>query len=138
MTKVLVDTDVLIDFLGDRKPYADYAERIFLLATENKVSVYTTAVILSNAYYILRKLFTHEKVISKLVQLCAYMRVINVTHEAVLKSLHSQFSDFEDALQNFAAEESDEVDTIITRNVKDFKYSSLSIMTPQDFAATLK
>jgi hypothetical protein len=36
-------------------------------------------------------------------------------------------------LQNYAAEINGEVEIILTRNVKDYKNSALSVMTPADF-----
>jgi hypothetical protein len=50
--------------------------------------------------------------------------------------LYSDFKDFEDALQNYSAELNKEIDIIITRNIKDFKYSKLAVMTPDQFLKT--
>ena len=51
----------------------------------------------------------------------------------IVKALNSGFKDFEDALQSFSAEVSCEIDMIVTRNIKDYKYSSLIIISPDDF-----
>ena len=50
--------------------------------------------------------------------------------------INSDFKDFEDALQNYSAELNKEIDIIITRNIKDFKYSKLAVMTPDQFLKT--
>jgi hypothetical protein len=47
--------------------------------------------------------------------------------------LSSGFKDFEDALQNYSAEISGDIDVIITRNIKDFKNSTLGVMTPENY-----
>ena len=53
--------------------------------------------------------------------------------EIIQTALNSPFTDFEDALQNYSAEFSGEIDAIITRNIKDFKNSTLGVLTPDDF-----
>jgi len=54
-----------------------------------------------------------------------------------LAAIDSSFADFEDALQNFAAENHATVSIIITRNSKDFKKSNLAVMSPKEFLASL-
>jgi len=54
-----------------------------------------------------------------------------------MQALGSGFKDFEDALQNFSAEQSAEIDIIITRNTKDYRNSKLAVMVPDDFIKTI-
>lgn len=133
MQKVLVDTDVILDFFFDRKPFSDNAARILALCESKEITGYVTAVIISNVYYLLRQTATHEKVVEKLTQLISITEVLTTDKEIINKALNSKFKDFEDALQNFTAELSGEIDLIITRNTKDFKNSSLGIMTPENY-----
>ena len=56
--------------------------------------------------------------------------------DVILKALNSNFSDFEDALQNYSAELNVYIDIIVTRNIKDFKNSSLGVMTPGNYLKT--
>jgi predicted nucleic acid-binding protein len=137
MQKVLIDTDVILDFFFDRKPFSDNAAQILALCESNKITGFITSVIISNVYYLLRQTATHEKVIEKLVQLTSITEVLTTDKTIIIKALNSSFKDFEDALQNFTAEISGEVDIIITRNIKDFKNSSLGILTPENYLKTL-
>jgi hypothetical protein len=73
----------------------------------------------------------------KFINLLNYIDIINVNKKTVLDSLYSEFTDFEDALQNYAAENT-EIKIIVTRNLKDYKKSSLSVYTPESFLKTLK
>jgi len=136
MQKVLIDTDVILDFFFDRKPYSDYAAQILALCESKEIKGFITSVIVSNVYYLLRQTATHEKVIEKLVQLLTITEVLTTDKDVINKALNSKFKDFEDALQNFSAELSGEVDLIITRNTKDFKNSLLGIMTPENYLKT--
>jgi hypothetical protein len=62
---------------------------------------------------------------------------INVGQTTVQKASTSKFVDFEDGVQNFCATEAKHK-IIVTRNVKDFKQSSISIMTPKEFLVKLQ
>jgi predicted nucleic acid-binding protein len=132
MRNVFVDTDVILDFLIAREPFAIDAARIFSLSEKKKVAICTTGLVFANAYYVLRKLGPHKKVVEKLAMLAAIIDIISLSKDAVKQALESDFGDFEDALQHYAAL-SDNVKIIITRNVKDFKYSSLAVMTPDQY-----
>lgn len=133
MDKVLIDTDVILDFFFDRKPFSDDAARILSLCERGELDGCVTPVMISNVYYLLRKTAKHEKVIDHLKRLMEIMNVVHIDKTTIIDSLNSQFKDFEDALQNFSAQNDKEVKVIITRNVKDYKTSNLSIMTPDTF-----
>jgi hypothetical protein len=58
-------------------------------------------------------------------------------NNVVFRALNSDFKDFEDAAQNYSAELGKEINIIITRNIKDFRYSNLAVMTPDQFLKTI-
>ena len=133
MKKVLLDTDVILDFFFDRKPFSDSAAIVLSLCESKEIKGYITSVIISNVYYLLRQTSTHEKVVEKLTQLITITEVLTTDKNAIIQALNSKFKDFEDALQNYSATLNGEVDLIITRNIKDFRNSELGIMTPDNY-----
>ncbi|RRO24353.1 type II toxin-antitoxin system VapC family toxin [Flavobacteriaceae bacterium 14752] len=133
MNKVFIDSDIIIDYFYDRHPFSESASKVLNLCAYNKVVAFTSPLVVANVYYLLRKTAKHDKVIANLKGLLKYMRIINMNQKIVLKALNSDFIDFEDALQNFAAIESKHINIIITRNVKDYKKSSLTIYTPESY-----
>ncbi len=133
MDRVLFDTDVLLDFFFDRVPFSNYIAKVLNLCKEKQIEGYTTPVIIANTYYLLRKTAKHEVVIDKLNQLLNIIDIIEINKTVVLKSLNSNFKDFEDALQNYSAVENGSIKVILTRNIKDFKYSELAILTPESY-----
>ena len=137
MNRVLVDTDVIMDFLLDREPFASQSEKIINLCFNKNIKGYTTPVIISNLYYILRKISTREKVTEKIRNLMSFFDVAPIDKKVILTALNSEFSDFEDALQNYAALSSGNIDFIITRNIKDYKKSSIGVLTPVEFPKTI-
>lgn len=131
MEKVLVDTDVILDFFFDREPFAEFAAEVFLLCENKEIQGFTTPVIISNVYYLLRKTAKHEMIIEKLKQLLNILDIVEMNKEVVLNALNSKFKDFEDALQNFAAVNNGGIQIILTRNIKDFQNSKLAIFSPE-------
>ena len=133
MKNILIDTDVLLDFFFDRKPFSDQAVIILSLCENKQITGFVTPVIISNTYYLLRKTASHQKVIDKLKTLLSFVQVLNIDKQSIETALNSQFKDFEDALQNYAAEQNGDIDVIITRNTKDFKKSALAVLTPDGY-----
>src|SRR5665647_60277 len=133
MDKILIDTDVILDFFFDRKPFSDNAATILSWCEMKEIQGFVTPVIISNSYYLLRKTSTHDRVIEKLKQLISIIDILIMDKEVVVNALNSGFSDFEDALQNFSAIKNKKIDMIITRNPKDFKTSVIGIFTPDNF-----
>ena len=137
MNKAFIDTDVILDFLTGREPFAMDAGKIFSLSERKLASICTTGLVFSNAYYVLRKLGPHKKVMEKLTQLAKLVDIIGLSKLAVMHALESDFNDFEDALQHYAAF-SENAKIIITRNTKDYKHSELAVLTPDQYLKSRK
>lgn len=137
MDKVLIDTDVILDFFFDRQPYAEYASQVIGLCESNKIKGYVTPVIYSNVYYLLRQTASHDKVIENLKQLIMITDVLVMDKEVVINALNSGFKDFEDGMQNFAAMKNGEIDVILTRNLKDFNKSEMGVLTPESYIKSI-
>ena len=138
MENVFIDTDVIVDFLTDRKPFSLESAKIFSLIDQKKIKGCVSSLSFSNLYYVLRKFGTHKKVISSLQDLSELVDILKVDSDIVKSALNSDFKDFEDSIQYFAAQEHKKVDCIITRNIKDYKDSSLPVMTPETFLVTFE
>lgn len=136
MVKILIDTDVILDFFFDREPFSENAAKILSLCESKEIMGFVTPVIISNTYYLLRQTAKHEKVIEKLKLLVSITDILVIDKDSILQALNSDFKDFEDALQNYSAELNKEIDIIITRNTKDYKNSTLGIMTPDNYLKT--
>ena len=134
MTKVFVDTDVCLDLLSGRKPFNKTAEILFSLADNRKVKIYVSSLSFSNINYVLRSQYssTHSRqLIGKFKTL---VHVLPVDSKTIDLAIASDFNDFEDAIQYSCALENN-LTTIITRNVKDYKKATIAILTPEAFIA---
>jgi len=136
MKNVLIDSDIILDFFFDREPFSENAAQVLSLCEKKIISGYITPIILSNVYYLLSQKGKQEKVIEKLKSLVSFLEILNVDKNAIISALNSDFKDFEDALQNFSAEQNGTINTIITRNTKDYKKSKIGVLTPEDFLKT--
>ena len=131
MDNVLIDTDVIMDFFFAREPFVEHASEIFLLCENSAIKGYATPVIISNVYYLLRKISKHEIIVEKLKQLLSIVDILEMDKNIVLDALNSNFKDFEDALQNYSAISNGTIGIILTRNTKDFQNSKLAVFTPE-------
>ena len=138
MKTILLDTDVILDFFFDRKPYSENSAIILNMCENKQITGFVTPVIISNCYYLLRRTAQHEKVIEKLKQLISITEMLIMDKQTVENALNSDFKDFEDALQNFAATLNGKIEVIITRNIKDFKKSEIAVLTPESFVRIIK
>ena len=136
MTDIFIDTDVIIDFITDRQPFSGEAASLFNSIDNGKVKGYTSALSYSNLYYVLSKYAPHKKVIALLNELSELVGILKVDDSIVKAALASDFKDFEDAIQYYTALGNKRINVIITRNVKDYKKSSLPVMTPGTYLKT--
>jgi predicted nucleic acid-binding protein len=135
---VLIDTNILIDFLADRKPFSDSAGKLFSLSLSKRLKLFIAAISYNNIYYILRQSLGQKETLKLLNSIFEMTEVINLSKPIIQSSLTSDFKDFEDALQYFSALSNPKIQCIITRNTKDFKLSGLPVMTPDEFIARLE
>ena len=130
MKHLFLDTNIVLDFLADRKPFSVAAAKLFQLSEQAKITLYISAVSYNNIYSILRQHMPHTKVISLLSELEEITQVQDVTRTIVKEAIKSDFKDFEDAIQNYTALSNKRIEMIVTRDSKDFKTSSLAVLTP--------
>ena len=133
--KIFLDTDVALDHLADRQPFAEYAHRLFALAETGQLVVCVSSLSFSNLYYILRKLKGHADALALLGKLKLLAQVSAVTETEINSALSSSFKDFEDAIQHFAAKAEDGVSAIVTRNKADYSASEIPILSPEEYLA---
>ncbi len=137
MTDLFIDTDFIIDFLIDRKPYSREAAIIFTLIEQKKIKGYVSSLTFSNLYYVLRKVESHNKVITKLDSISRLVTILKVDQQTIKDAIASGFQDFEDSIQYYCALDYKKIDVLITRNTKDYKNSEIPLMTPADYLKTV-
>lgn len=130
--KLFIDSDIILDVLAKRERHYEFAAELFDFGYEKKLELYTSAVVLANVFYLIRKKHGIEKSKAQLKKLRLILNVLPVDGKTIDYALDSKFKDFEDGLQYFSAKESG-IPIIITRNVKDYKEKGIAIQTAEEF-----
>ena len=134
---LLIDTNVVLDFMLKRNDFYEDAYKIMELCAREEVKGYVALHSISNIWYILRGVDDttkreHLKRICRILEVCA---IPNKDVESALDK--TDFKDFEDCLQDFCAVTVN-ADYIITRNTADFVHAEIKAITPQDFLEEYK
>ncbi|MEQ8303230.1 MAG: PIN domain-containing protein [Cyclobacteriaceae bacterium] len=133
MKNVFLDTDILIDFLGDRKPFSKFALSIFVAGYSKTINIYTSSNSITIAYYILAKQVSENKARELVLSLMERLNVIAVSESILKNAFSSEFRDVEDAVQFFSALTVERIDCIVTRNIRDYKKSTLPVLSSEEF-----
>jgi predicted nucleic acid-binding protein len=137
MKNLFLDTNIILDLLGERDPFYSSAAQIATLADKGQISMVASALSFSTVHYLLSRIESDIVVREKLSKFKIICEVSDLTDKVIDKGLISKFSDFEDALQYHCALQAS-CDLIITRNGKDFKLSDLPVMTASEFLTSIK
>ncbi len=130
---ILLDTNILLDVLLDRKPFVSASETVYRACLLASANGYITPLTVANIYYLLRKVYGKDQALQYVRDLTASLDVLTMNRKTVLEALDSGFSDFEDALQHASAQNDTRIEAIITRNTRDFEQSKLPVFTPEEF-----
>lgn len=131
--KLFVDSDVVIDFFTDREPHANPASELFELNEQGIVKLYLSAVSINNIYYIVRRFLGHKKTVEVIEALTEMTEIVGTTKKEIIQALNNKFADYEDSVQYSSALTIKNLDVIITRDIKDYRNSSIAVMTPLNF-----
>lgn len=133
VNRILVDTNVLLDYLLTREPFYEDAEKIVLACVEGKVKGCIAAHSISNMFFILRKDYNAKERREILSDLCLIFDVEGIDKAKLLSGLQNEdFSDFEDCLQMECAKAYG-AEYIVTRNIDDYKTSEIKAILPKDY-----
>lgn len=136
MTRLFLDTNIVVDLLERREPFCHDAVRLFTMAYNKQVQLLVSPMTYSTASFLLRK-HGPKGVRNLLSNLRQLFRVAAANERTVDDSIASQFKDFEDAMQYYTALKA-KANVIITRNGKDFTASKIPVMTAMEYLASLE
>ncbi|RUT06224.1 DNA-binding protein [Dulcicalothrix desertica PCC 7102] len=127
--RVLIDTNIILDFLLQREPFVQDAELLFQAIKSGRVVGYATATTLTDIFYLAEK---HTRSIEQARQ--AVLEVLNSmiicsVNRAILESAFtSGIADFEDAVQ-IACAVSQGLEAILTRDKQGFLDSPIPVLS---------
>ena len=134
---VFLDTNVIIDFMGEREEFFDNAAAIFTMIEDGKISASASALTIVNCAYILKKAFSQDIMLSKIQALCQMLDVTPIERSQLLNAIQFRPYDYEDAVQYLSALPY-HPDVIITRDKRGFNDFDILVMTPAEFIDRVK
>lgn len=138
VNKILIDTNVLLDYLLEREPFFEEAKKIILSCADGEIKGCIAAHSISNMFFILRKDYNAEERREVLLNLCKIFDIEGIDKLKLISGLENEsFSDFEDCLQMECAK-SYKADYIVTRNISDYITSEVKAIMPKDYVRFLE
>ena len=133
--RVLLDTNVVLDYLGANQNFTDEAEKVFDLAARRKdIKLVSSSAITDILYVLRRAVKDRETVRRKYESFRKKISILSVTEQDIDTAFARNWKDFEDAVQ-YTVAEANGVDCIVTRNKSDFEEDAIPSYTPSEFVA---
>ena len=131
--EVLIDTNVVLDWLLEREPFLQNAKDIMEPCIRGEIYGHLAAHTLLNVFYIARKHKSIEERKEVLLMLCERFNIIGMDRQMITAALNNDaWPDLEDGLQMHCALV-EELDYIVTRDKKDFASSPVHVCSPNEF-----
>ena len=131
--KVLIDTNVMLDFILRREPYYANAAKINILSEKGYICGYISASAVTDIFYIIKKELKNKDAVLVLIKnILKTIRIASVTESGIHEALELDWDDFEDSVQ-YIVGQSISADYIITRNSIDFAGSQIKVVSPDEF-----
>ena len=132
--KLFIDTDIILNLLTERQPHFTAAAHLFMAVQAGEHQAHASATVFVNVHYLLRKTLGKQRALTLLRKLKLLVTVVPTSDEAINRSLSSDFSDYEDAVQYYTALEH-HMDALVTRNKKDYKHAVLRVLSAEEVVA---
>lgn len=136
MTRVLLDIDVVLDVLANRKPWADDAAAVLQRVESRAINGLVAAHTVTTLHLLLAKHLSKARTRRVLTDLLHLVQVVAVDEDRIRHALGLGWPDFEDAVQAACAEHA-QADYLITRDKSGFRRSAVKILTPAELLALL-
>ena len=132
MKKVLIDLNIILDFLNKRNFHQE-AAKIINMCIEKEIDGFLCAhEITTLSYFLFKEHKDQNKVINTITALLDFFTIIPIDENILRESLLSSIKDYEDAVIEISSIRNN-IDYIISRNLSDFKSSRISALTPEQF-----
>jgi len=129
--RVLLDTDVVLDFVLEREPFVDAARELFESVARGEFDGYISGITPVNVFYLGRKLKGAAQTKQAIGDLLVAMRVCPINRSVLQQAMTLPFSDYEDAVQHACATAGG-MDAIVTRNLDDYRNATLPVYSPTE------
>jgi predicted nucleic acid-binding protein len=134
---VLIDTNVILDFVLKRQPFEIEATEIFTRLAKKEFQGFVSPITPINTFYTTRKEVGKPITFQAVTMLLQIVEIAETDKKVFQNALKTSFRDFGDAVQHESAA-AENLDVIVTRNTKDFAGATVKIYSPTEFLAVLQ
>ena len=132
MKKVLIDLNIILDFLNKRN-FHEEAANIINMCVEKKLYGFIAAhEITTLSYFLLKEKKDKNKAADIISALLDMFNIIPIDEKILREALFSPVNDYEDAVIEVSSVKNS-IDYIISRNLGDFKSARVQVFTPEQF-----
>lgn len=134
--RVLLDTNVVLDLLLERQPFAEAAAELASRIERGEIEGCLGAGTITTVQYLARKVLGDRRAREAVADLLALFEIVPFTRAVLQEALTLPFSDFEDAVLHEAARHGG-AEAVVTRNLDDFRHATLPTYSPNDLLSAL-
>ena len=134
---LLLDTNVLIDYIGGKQPFFDDAQKVIAASYFGDAKLWVSTQSLKDAYYVLSRYADQMHVQRAIRNSLEIMSPVALSAEDTVRGLYLQWEDYEDCLIALCAV-AVKADYIITRDEKGFTRSTIPALSPAAWLALMK
>lgn len=133
--RLFFDTNVLLDHLLEREPFADDATELWSMAERREVTGCISAVSFNFVYYIVRHHAGERAARRAIKGLRDVFDIVEVDAPIIHQAIDSNFTDFEDAIQHACAVRA-KTTHLVTRDLPGFRRSEVPVAAPDAYLNT--
>lgn len=135
--RLLLDTNVLIDYFGRREPYFRDCTRLLIAAWFGDVELWASAKSFTDIFYLLARTCGRAELQRSFLRSLSVLKVCSVDGRDIEAAAGESWPDFEDCLISQAAEKIG-ADFILTRDARGFERSRVRALSPGAFFEWLR
>jgi predicted nucleic acid-binding protein len=134
--RVLVDLNVIIDVMQNRQPFYEDSAGVLDAVARQEVMGWLAAHSVTTLFYVVSRIRNRETAVQAVTSMLESFTVAKVDDTVIREALALGWKDFEDAVQ-MASAGAEDIDYLITRNIKDFQSGPVPVIQPAAFLALL-
>lgn len=134
--KVMLDTNVVLDHLLDRKPFSEYSTAIFSQVEKGTITGVLGATTITTIHYLVAKILGPKTAVETIKLLLRLFEIAPINHLVLSGAVELVAKDFEDAVLMEASLHVG-VNAIVTRDSKGFSNSKVPVFSPSEFMKTI-
>lgn len=129
---LLLDTNVLIDYLGRKSPFYATAQKPFIAALYGDVKLWIASQSVVDAFYVLSKYIDSMRLQELILRALELVTPVDLVGADLKQAARLGWPDMEDCLVAIAADKA-RVDCLVTRDTKGFDRSMVQVLSPTEW-----